>query len=175
MTVARRTRSTATAVCLLLAGLFVCAPKSLALEPTVLSSVDVYWQSTRTIAAPGVTSVIVLDEEIAHVQLGNDTIEFAGLTRGETVALAYIDGKPFSIVVHVIPHPLKVVPPSLQRRESEFAHGVVGSDVQLSSVQNTSHVTWLSSLGWSQQVGDHYLDFSSQVRTTRSSVGTRLI
>ena len=163
MTVARRTRSTATAVCLLLAGLFVCAPKSLALEPTVLSSVDVYWQSTRTIAAPGVTSVIVLDEEIAHVQLGNDTIEFAGLTRGETVALAYIDGKPFSIVVHVIPHPLKVVPPSLQRRESEFAHGVVGSDVQLSSVQNTSHVTWLSSLGWSQQVGDHYLDFSSQV------------
>ena len=163
MTVARSTGCTTTAVCLLLVALFVCAPKSLALEPAVPTSVDVYWQSTRTIAAPGVTSVIVLDEEIAHAQLGNDTIEFAGISRGDTVALAYVDGKPFSIVVHVIPHPLKVVPPSLQRRQSEFAHGVVGSDVQLSSFQNTSHVTWLSSLGWSQQVGDHYLDFSSQV------------
>jgi len=163
MTVARRTRSTATAVCLLLAALFVCAPESLALEPSVPSSVDVYWQSTRTIAVPGVTSVIVLDEEIAHAQLGNDTIEFAGLSRGETVALAYVAGKPFSVVVHVIPHPLKVVPPSLQRRDAEFAHGVVGSDVQFSNVQNNSHVAWLSSLGWSQQVADHYMDFSSQV------------
>src|SRR5215813_2105597 len=124
MTVARSTGCTTTAVCLLLSALLVCAPKSLALEPIVPSSIDVYWQSTRTIAAPGVTSVIVLDEDIAHAQLGNDTIEFAGLSRGETVALAYVDGKPFSIVVHVIPHPLKVVPPSLQRRQSEFAHGV---------------------------------------------------
>src|SRR5260370_20209771 len=102
-------------------------------------------------------------EKISSAHLGNETIEFAGITRGAMVGLAYIDEKPFSIVVHVIPHPLKVFPPSLQRRESEFAHGVVGSDVQLSSVQNTSHVTWLSSLGWSQQVVDHYLDFSSQV------------
>src|SRR5262249_52673623 len=166
MTVARSTGCTTTAVCLLLAALFVCAPKSLALEPTVPCSVDVYWQSTRTIAAPGVTSVIVLDEEIAHAQLGNDTIEFAGLSRGETVALVYVNAKPFSIVGHVTPHPLKVVQPSLQRRQSEFAHGVFGTDMQLSSFQNTSHVTWLSSLAWSQQVGDHYLDFSSQVEDT---------
>lgn len=163
MTVAGRTRITAKAVCLLLSWLFVCGPKLFAVEPTVSSSVEVYWQSTRAIATPGVTSVIVLDEEIAHAQLGNDTIEFAGLSRGDTVALAYVDGKPFSIVVHVIPHPLKVIPPSLRRREAEFAHGVFGSDVQISSAQNTSNVVFLSSLGWSQQVGDHYLDFSSQV------------
>ncbi|PYY20409.1 MAG: hypothetical protein DMG60_00470 [Acidobacteria bacterium] len=163
MTVARRTSNTAKAVCLLIAALFVWVPRSVAVEPAVPSSVDVYWQSTRTIAAPGVTSVIVLDEEIAHAQLGNDAIEFAGLSRGDTVVLAYVDGKPVSIVVHVIPHPIQVVPPSLQRREAEFAHGVFGSDVQFSSAQNTSNVAFLSSLGWSQQVGDHYLDFSSQV------------
>ena len=163
MTFARRTSSTATAVCLLIAALFVCAPKSLAIEPAVPSSVDVYWLSTRTIAAPGVTSVIILDEEIARAQLGNDAIEFAGLSRGETVALAYVDGKPMSIVVHVIPHSAKVIPPSLLRRDAEFAHGFFGSDVQISDSQNTSNIVLLSSLGWTQQVGDHHLDFSSQV------------
>ncbi|HWC17481.1 MAG TPA: hypothetical protein VG498_10720, partial [Terriglobales bacterium] len=53
-------------------------------ESTVPSSVDVYWKSTHSIAAPGVTSVVVLDEDVAHAQLGNEIIEFAGLSRGET-------------------------------------------------------------------------------------------
>src|SRR5437868_4519086 len=155
MTVAGKTGTTARAVWLLLALLLVCVPKFFAVEPAVPSSVDVYWKSTRTIAAPGVTSVVVLDEEIAHAQLGNDTIEFAGLSRGETVALAYVQGKPVSIVVHVIQHPLAVVPPSLLRRDAEFAHGVFGSDVQIASSASSSNVVLLSSLGWSQQVGDH--------------------
>src|SRR2546430_13772081 len=115
-----RARITTGAACLLFALIFVCSPSAFSVEPALVSSVDVYWQSTRTIAAPGVTSVIVLDEEIAHAQLGNDAIEFAGLSRGDTVVLAYVDGKPVSIVVHVIPHPIRVVPPSLQRREAEF-------------------------------------------------------
>src|SRR5207302_9004397 len=119
MTVGRSTSNTAKAVCLLIAALFVWVPRSVAVEPAVPSSVDVYWESTRTIAAAGVTSVVVLDEEIAHAQLGNDTIEFAGLSRGETVALAYVQGKPVSIVVLVIQHPLSVVPPIILRGDAE--------------------------------------------------------
>jgi len=153
----------ARAVWLLLSALFVCASSLFAVEPTVPSSVDVYWMSTRTVAVPGVTSVLILDEDIAHAQLGNDTVEFAGLSRGETVALAYIQGKPVSIVVRVIQHPMQVIPPSLLRREGEFAHGVFGSDVQTSTSAGGTNVVLLSSLGWSQQVGDHHLDFTSQV------------
>ena len=88
MTGGRNTCIVTKAVWLLLATLVVYANHGFAAEPGVPSSVDVYWLSTRVIAAPGVTSVLVLDDEIAHAQLGNETIEFAGLSRGDTVALA---------------------------------------------------------------------------------------
>src|SRR5579872_3177805 len=129
---APKTRMTTKAAWWLLA-VFLSAPSIFAVEPAVPSSVEVYWKSTRAVAAPGVSTIVVLDEEIAHAQLGSDTIEFAGLTRGDTVALAYVNGAPISIVVHVIERPVKITPPSLLRRESEMAHGVVGSDVQTSS------------------------------------------
>ena len=37
-------------------------------------TVDVYWQRSRSIAAPGITSVIVLDPEICGVQTSTDNI-----------------------------------------------------------------------------------------------------
>ena len=126
------------------------------------NSVDVYWKSTRTIVAPGVSTVVILDDEIAHAEVGSDTIEFAGLARGNTVALAYVNGAPISIVVHVIEHPITVIPPSLLRREQEMAHGSFGSDFQRSS-GNSSNFTVLNSLSWSQQIGDHAMTFNSQV------------
>src|SRR5947209_5340410 len=126
------------------------------------NSVDVYWKSTRPIVAPGVSTVVILDDDIAHAELGNDTIEFAGLTRGNTVALAYVNGVPFSIVVHVIERPITVIPRVLLRREQEMAHGSFGSDFQRSSA-NSSNFTVLNSLSWSQQIGDHAMNFNSQV------------
>src|SRR5690242_3190473 len=149
----RHTQFVAAALPLLLA-LVVCAHPGFAVEPKVESSVDVYWKATRTIVAPGVSTVIVLDEEIAHAQPGNDTIEFAGLTRGDTVALAYINGAPVSIVVHVIDRPVNIIPPSLLRRQAEMAQGVIASDLQTTSGSSSTY-TLLSSFGWSQQVGDH--------------------
>ena len=147
----------------LLMLILVCSPVMFAVEPAIPSSVDVYWKSTRTIAAPGATSVIVLDEEIAHAEIGNDTIELAGLSRGETVALAYVNGSPVSIVIRVIEHPVAVVPPSLLRRDGELAHGIYGSDFQTSSSGGASNFVLLNSLAWTQQVGDHRLDLNSQI------------
>ena len=150
------------AACLLLALILVFPPPIFSVEPVVVSSVDVYWKSIHSIAAPGVTSVVVLDEEIAHAELGNEVITFAGLSRGETVALAYVNGAPVSIVVHVIEHPIKIIPPSLLRRESELAHGTLGSDFQISNSGGTSNYTLFDSFSWSQQVGDNRLDAVSQ-------------
>lgn len=163
MTGAYKTRTTTKAAWWLLAALLVYAPFIFAVEPVVPSNVDIYWKSTRTIAAPGVTSVIVLDDEIAHAQIGNDTIEFVGLSRGETVALAYVNGSPVSIVVRVVEHPFRTVPPSLLRREAELAHGIFGSDFQLSSAGGTSQFVALNSAAWSQQIGDHRVEVHSQV------------
>src|SRR5438270_10139031 len=116
-----RARITTGAACLLFALIFVCSPSAFSVEPAVVSSVDVYWQSTRSIAAPGVTSVVVLDEEVAHAELGNEVITFAGLSRGQTVALAYVNGASVSIVVHVIEHPIKIIPPSLLHNDADWS------------------------------------------------------
>src|SRR5690242_5843880 len=122
-----------TAAMRLLLMMFVYVAGASAVEPALPSSVEVYWKATRTIVVPGVSTVVVLDEDIAHAQIGNDTIEFAGLTRGDTVVLAYVNGVPVSIVVHVIERPVNIVPPSLLRRQAEMAHGVIASDVQTTS------------------------------------------
>ncbi|MBV9073091.1 MAG: hypothetical protein JOZ10_05610 [Acidobacteria bacterium] len=134
-----------------------------AVEPAVPSSVDVYWKSTRSISAPGVSSVVVLDDEIAHAQIGNETIEFAGLSRGSTVVLAFVNGNPVSIVVNVIERPMAVIPPSLLRKESELAHGTYGSDFQMSSAGGVSNFVLLNSFTWAQQMGDHRLEVNSQI------------
>jgi hypothetical protein len=147
---------------LVIVVLVVCPPLIFPAESTIPSSVDVYWQSTRAIVAPGVISVVILDEEIAHAQLGNDTIDFAGLKRGNTIALVYINGTPTSIVVHVIEHPTSVISPSLLRREAELAHGTVGSDYESSHSGGTSSFILADYFSWSQHVGDDQLDASSQ-------------
>lgn len=151
-----------TKTALLLAVLLVCPVLVFAVDSAAPSSVDVYWKSTRTIVAPGVSSVIVLDEDIANAHLGNDTIEFAGLTRGDTVALAYVNGAPVSIVVHVIEHPTKMIPPSLLQREAEMAHGTVGSDLQTSNAGGANSFVAVNSWSWAQQMGDTRFTASSQ-------------
>ena len=162
MSWASKCRTTINAASVLLVVILASSSRVVAVEPAVPSSVDVYWKSTRTIVAPGVSTVVVLDDEIAHAEPGNDTIEFAGLVRGDTVALAYINGVPNSIIVHVIERPVMVIPPSLLRRQAEMAHGVVGSDFQ-ASFGTASNVVVLNNFSWSQQTGDHAMTFNSQV------------
>ncbi|GEM_PF-797868 len=154
----------AAVACCRLAAVLLCAATAFCVDPAIPSSVDVYWKSTRTIAAPGVTTVVVLDENVAHAELGNDSIEFVGIERGETVALAYVNGSPVSIVVRVMEHPVAVIPPSLLRRQAEMAHGSYGSDIQIASSPAVgSTFVALDSMSWAQQVGDNRLTASSQI------------
>ena len=157
-----------------LVALLVCASAAHAVEPSMPSSVDVYWKSTRAISAPGVTSVVVLDDEIAHAQLGNDSIEFVGLERGETVVLAYVSGTPVSIVVHVLERPGRVIPPSLLRREAELGHGTFGADVQVSNSGGSTNYVAVDNLAWSQQIADHRFSASSQFEDNSQFEGRRV-
>lgn len=147
----------------ILLGILVSAPLARAVEPQIPTSVDVYWKSTRSISVPGVSTVIILDDDIATAQVGNDTIEFVGLNRGQTVALAYVNGAPVSIVVHIIEHPVKMIPPSLLQRDAEMAHGTIGTDVQTSTSPSGSSFLILDNMSWSQRIGDHRLDVMTQV------------
>ena len=146
----------------LLAMLFVCFAAAAAVEPALPTNVEIYWKATRTVVVPGVSTVVVLDDEIAQAQVGNDSIEFVGLTRGDTVALAYVNGAPVSIVVHVIDRPIKVIPPSLLQREAELAHGSIGSDLQMSNSAGQTNFVFLDRLAWSQQMGDSHFSATSQ-------------
>src|SRR5215472_15961311 len=97
------------------------------------SLVEVYWQSSKTVVAPGITNLIILDPEIARAEVGYDTIQFFGLERGETVALGYRNDKPVSIRVRVLQRPPLIVSPAMLRRQSEMASGTISSTMLLSN------------------------------------------
>ncbi len=126
--------------------------------------VEVYWNSKRTVVAPGITNVIVLDPEIASAELGSDTIEFSGLQRGETVALGYRNETPVSIRIRVVQRPSTAISPAMLRRQSEMAQGLVSSNLQLSNSSGNSTLSVLNGLSWSQAMAnDTHLDIETQV------------
>ena len=86
------------------------------------SLVEVYWQWSRTITAPGLTNLIVLDPEMARVEMVSDGVQIFGLTRGETVLLGYMNDKPVSIRLRVVERPQVIPSPSALRRQSEQAY-----------------------------------------------------
>src|SRR6476620_7439430 len=91
----------------------------------VPSLVEVYWQWSRTITAPALTNIIVLDQDIARVETKIDGIQIFGLARGETVVLGYLQEKPVSIRVRVVPRPQMTMSPAQLRRQGEMALGSV--------------------------------------------------
>src|SRR5579885_3455173 len=72
----------------------------------VPSLVEVYWQGSRSVVAPPLSNIVVLDQEIARVDSVGDGLQIFGLERGETVVLGYLHDKPVSIRVRVIPRPI---------------------------------------------------------------------
>src|SRR4249919_50113 len=113
-------------VALLGSVLSMCAPRAAA-QPadgnSVPSLVEVYWQWSRTITAPALSNIIVLDQDIARVEVVNDGLQIFGLARGETVLLGYLREKPVSIRVRVVARPPIIVSPSALRRQGEMAQG----------------------------------------------------
>ncbi|HWF02561.1 MAG TPA: SdrD B-like domain-containing protein, partial [Candidatus Angelobacter sp.] len=115
--------------------------------------VEVYWQSSRTVATPGLSNLIVLDTDIARVETTMDGLQVFGLTRGETVLLGYLNEKPVSIRLRVVQRPQVVLPPSELRRQSEMAQGSFGSSVQIANTGGQTTAAVVNDLYWTQLAG----------------------
>jgi hypothetical protein len=115
--------------------------------------VEVYWQSSRTVATPGLSNLIVLDTDIARVETTIDGLQVFGLTRGETVLLGYMNDKPVSIRLRVVQRPQVVLPPSELRRQSEMAQGSFGSSVQIANTGGQTTAAVVNDLYWTQLAG----------------------
>jgi hypothetical protein len=138
--------------------------------PPIPSLIEVYWHSSQTEVIPGITNVIVLDQDIARAELGDDTVRFVGLERGETVALGYINGQPLSIRLRIVERPQIELPPTLGL--SEMAQGIVSSSLQTSSVSGMNTLAVSNGFSWSQAVGkDGHLNFSSQIEDANYAGG----
>lgn len=119
----------------------------------VPSLVEVYWQWSRTINAPALTNVIVLDQEIARVEVAGDGLQIYGLERGETVVLGYLHDKPVSIRVRVVQRPQVTISPATLRRQSEMAQGSFGSAVQIANGGGQTTTSVLNDFNWTQPAG----------------------
>lgn len=128
------------------------------------SLVEIYWQSSKTISAPGITNLIILDPDIARAEVSYDAVQIFGIGRGETVALGYRNGDPVSIRIRVIPRPPVMISPAALRRQSDMAQGMVGSTVQIFNSNGTNTVSALDTFSWSQLAGgDGRLDINTQM------------
>ena len=120
--------------------------------------VEVYLHSSESVTLPGVTQITIFDPEIASAELeGPNAVRIAGLERGETVAIATIDGKIVSLVVEVIPRPGPKAPPSFEG-DLERGYGYFASDAQISRSEGRTDLTLLQSLTFMQKNADHQFD-----------------
>jgi hypothetical protein len=120
---------------------------------SVPSLVEVYWQWSRTITAPALTNIIVLDQDIARVETKIDGIQIFGLARGETVVLGYLQEKPVSIRVRVVPRPQMTMSPAQLRRQGEMAQGSFGSSVQIANSGGETTTAVVNDFNWTQPAG----------------------
>lgn len=136
------------------------------------SLVEVYWMSSKTVVIPGISNIIVLDQEVARAETRRDSVQFFGLQRGETVALGYVDGKAISVRIRVVERPQIALSPASLRRQADMASGTFGSTGQLSDSNGTKSFSLLNAFSWSQLAGAHgRLDVTSQVEDNALSGG----
>ena len=128
------------------------------------SLVEVYWQWSKTITTPELTNMIVLDQEIARVESIGDGIQIFGLARGETVLLGYLNDKPVSIRVRVVPRPQVTISPAQLRRQGEMAQGSFGSNVQIANAGGQTTTAVVNDFNWTQLAGSQgRLTVSTQI------------
>jgi len=128
------------------------------------SLVEIYWGSSRTVVVPGITNVVMMDDQISRAQVTEDSIQFFGLERGETVAIGFRNGEPMSIRVRVVDRPIVAIPPSLLRLQAEMAQGSFSTTAQTSTSGGLTSFALLNGFSWSQPMGPSgHFDFNSQV------------
>jgi hypothetical protein len=117
------------------------------------SLVEVYWQWSRTITVPAMTNIIVLDQDIARVDIVSDGLQIFGLGRGETVVLGYLHDRPVSIRVRVVARPPMVLSPAALRRQGEMAQGSFGTSAQISNAGGQTTTAVVNDFNWTQLAG----------------------
>jgi hypothetical protein len=128
------------------------------------SLVEVYWGSSRTVVVPGITNVVVIDDQITRAEVEEDSIQFFGLERGETVAIGFRNGDAVSIRVRVLDKPVVAIPPSLLQLQAEMAQGSFSTTAQTASGGGVTSFALLNGFSWSQPMGlNGHFDFNSQV------------
>lgn len=128
------------------------------------SLVEVYWGSARTVVVPGITNVVVIDDQITRAEVTEDSIQFFGLERGETVAIGFRNGAPVSIRVRVVDKPVVAIPPSLLQLQAEMAQGSASTTAQTASSGGVTSFALLNGFSWSQPMGPAgHFDFNSQI------------
>lgn len=154
-------------LCTLVAAfLLVFAPTRLAAQEQASQVVEVYWQSSETRSFPGLTQIVVLDESICRLQVSGDQVEFFGLSRGETLAFAWVQEQRISIQVRVFARPAVPSQPSLSNGALDaLGSGFIGSSAQTSagSTGNPDFL-FLHHLDWQQQNGQTRLGIHAQAQ-----------
>ncbi len=147
---------------LALSGLTTRAQESL---PHV---VEVYWQSSRTLSVPGVTSVVVLDDSLCRAQVSSDQVEFIGLSRGETVAFVWVKEQRSTIRLRIVARPVALSPPRLSKSELEaLGYGVYGSSVQtFIGPEGNTDFFFLHHFEWQRQDEGTRLSIRGQAQDT---------
>ena len=147
-----------------IAGIGYADPAQPAQAAYAPNMVEVYWGSSRTVVAPGITNVVVLDDQITRGEVQEDSIQFFGLARGETVAIGFRNGEPVSIRVRVIDRPIVAIPPSLMQLQAEMAQGTFSTTAQTSTSGGVTSFALLNGFSWSQPMGvNGHFDFDSQM------------
>ena len=117
------------------------------------SLIEVYWQWSRVIALPDLSSMVVLDPDVAKVEATSDGIQVFGLERGETVLVGYLHDKPVSIRIRVVMRPIASISPSLLRQQNEMAQGAIGSTVQIATSSGQTTTAVVNDFNWTQLAG----------------------
>jgi hypothetical protein len=160
----------AAAVCLILCGWV--APLAQAQEepdPTI----EIYLESSHRIVVEGVTSVIVLDEEICRAQVGDGYVTLYGLKRGETIAHIMVAERSVTIQVRVVPTPVQRTAPKLREQGSaETGRGTAGSIMTVSSGSGgESQLSGTHRMDWQQTADGRSVVFRAMAQNTPGSTG----
>jgi hypothetical protein len=133
--------------------------------------VEIYWQDSKVLAVPEVTSVTVLDESICRAEVSTDQIHFFGLVRGETAAFVWLKKQRLTLRVSVVAAPEKLPPPRLSQSALDaLGHGVIGSSMQaFIDPQGNTDYFFLHHFEWQQQFDQNRLSIHGQVQDSTAS------
>lgn len=130
------------------------------------TAVEVYWHHSTSVPVPGAAKAVVLDENICQAETAEDKIKIVGVGRGETLVLVWTGGGRLSLLVRVVPEPVKARPPTLRAEGGENSlQGIYGPSLQLTSGSGgTPAYVVVQRLSLNQELGGDRLGVQGQMQ-----------